>query len=609
MTSNGIAQIAVFFAILILITKPLGAYMARVFEGQRTFLHPLLQPVERLCYRLCGVREDVEQRWTQYAGSLLAFSLASFFFVYLIQRLQGWLPFNPQGFSTAHAPNGATPMTPDLAFNTAASFLTNTNWQAYAGEATLSYFTQMGALAVQNFASAAVGMAAAIALVRGFARQQVSSIGNFWVDMWRATLYVLLPLSVIGALVLVSSGVIQNFKAYDKVTTGEGVTQTIPQGPVASQEAIKMLGTNGGGLFNANSAHPYENPTPFSNLVQMLMIFVIPAGLIYTFGKMVGDTRQGWAIFAACSIMFLAGVFVVYHYEQVGNPILSNLGIQSVASDSQPGGNMEGKETRFGIVASSLFAVITTDASCGAVNGMHDSLTPLAGLVPMVNIQTDEVIFGGVGSGLYGILMYAIVAVFIAGLMVGRTPEYLGKKIESKEVKMAMLAVIATSLSILLFSAIGSVITFDWDKAQYWNPASGNPKPAPTASVPATANLGNNGPHGFSEIIYAYSSATENNGSAFGGISVNTPWFNLTTGLATLIGRFLFMIPLIAIAGSLAGKKKTPVTSGTFPTHGPLFVGLFVGTVVLIAALTFFPALSLGPIVEHFLMHSGKLWS
>jgi potassium-transporting ATPase potassium-binding subunit len=609
MTSNGIVQIAAFFVILILITKPLGTYMARVFEGQRTFLHPLLRPVERLCYRLCGVREDVEQRWTHYAGSLLAFSLASFFFVYLIQRLQGWLPFNPQGFSTAHAPNGATAMTPDLAFGTAASFITNTNWQAYSGEATLSYFTQMGALAVQNFASAAVGMAAAIALVRGFARQQVSSIGNFWVDMWRATLYILLPLAVVGSLLLVSSGVIQNFKAYDKVTTVEGATQTIPQGPVASQEAIKMIGTNGGGLFNANSAHPYENPTPFSNLVQMLMIFVIPAGLIYTFGKMVGDTRQGWALFAACSIMFLAGVFVVYHYEQAGNPMLTNLGIQTAAGDSQAGGNMEGKETRFGIVASSLFTVVTTDASCGAVNTMHDSLTPLAGLVPTLNLQTDEVIFGGVGAGLYGILLYAIVAVFIAGLMVGRTPEYLGKKIESKEVKMAMLAVVATSISILGFTAITSVIHFDWDKAQYWNPASGNPKPAPTASVPATANLGNSGPHGFTEILYAYSSSTENNGSAFGGISVNTPWYNLTTGLAQLIGRFLFMIPLIAIAGSLAGKKKTPVTSGTFPTHGPLFVGLFVGTVVLIAALTFFPALSLGPVVEHFLMHSGKLFS
>ena len=609
MTTIGLVQIAVFFLVLVLTTKPLGAYMAKVFQGQRTALHPVLRPVERLCYRLCGVQEEVEQRWTHYVGSLLAFSLASFLFVYLIQRLQGLLPFNPQGFSTGHAPNGATPMTPDLAFNTAASFLTNTNWQAYSGEATLSYFVQMAALAVQNFASAAVGIAAAIAMVRGFARQQVSAIGNFWVDMLRSIIYVLLPIATVAALLLVFSGSIQNFKPYEKVTTVEGATQTLPQGPVASQEAIKMLGTNGGGIFNANSAHPYENPTPFSNFVQILLIFVIPTGLTYTFGKMVGDTRQGWAIFAACSVMFFAGVFVIYHYEQAGNPILANMGIQSAATDTQPGGNMEGKETRFGISASSLFATVTTDASCGAVNGMHDSFTPLAGIVPLLNIQTDEVIFGGVGAGLYGILMYAVIAVFIAGLMVGRTPEYLGKKIESKEVKMAMLAMVATSLCILVFSAISSVVTFNWDKAQYWNPASGNPKPAPTASVPATSNLNNNGPHGFSEILYAYSSGTENNGSAFAGISVNTPWYNLTIGLATLIGRFLFMIPLIAIGGSLAMKKKTPVTSGTFPTHGPLFVGLFVGTVALIAALTFFPALSLGPIVEHFLMHSGKLFS
>lgn len=609
MTTIGLVQIAVFFVILVLTTKPLGSYMSKVFQGQRTLLHPILRPVERLCYRLCGVQEEVEQRWTHYVGSLLAFSLASFLFAYLIQRLQGLLPFNPQGFSTGHAPNGATPMTPDLAFNTAASFITNTNWQAYSGEATLSYFVQMAALAVQNFASAAVGIAAAIAMVRGFARQQVSAIGNFWVDMFRAVLYVLLPIATVSALLLVFSGSIQNFKPYEKVTTVEGATQTLPQGPVASQEAIKMLGTNGGGIFNANSAHPYENPTPFANLVQILLIFIVPTALTYTFGKMVGDTRQGWAIFAACAVMFFAGVFVVYHYEQAGNPNLTNLGLQVAASDTQPGGNMEGKETRFGIAASSLFATVTTDASCGAVNGMHDSFTPLAGMVPLLNLQTDEVIYGGVGAGLYGILMYAVIAVFIAGLMVGRTPEYLGKKLESKEVKMAMLAMIATSLCILVFTAISSVVTFNWDKSQYWNPASGNPKPAPTASVPATSNLGNAGPHGFSEILYAYTSGTENNGSAFAGISVNTPWYNLTIGLATLFGRFLFMIPLIAIGGSLAMKKKTPVTSGTFPTHGPLFVGLFVGTVVLIAALTFFPALSLGPIVEHFLMHSGKLFS
>ncbi|HEY4363135.1 MAG TPA: potassium-transporting ATPase subunit KdpA [Bryobacteraceae bacterium] len=609
MTSVGLLQIGIYFLVLLALTKPLGSYMTKVFQGERTILHPVVRPVERLWYRLCGVQENVEQRWTQYAASVLAFSLASFVFVYVIQRLQAWLPFNPQGFGTAHAPNGATAMTPDLAFNTANSFLTNTNWQAYVGESTMSYFVQMAALAVQNFASAAVGIAVAIALVRGFARQQVKEIGNFWVDMSRSILYLLLPISIVAALVLCSAGTIQNFKPYEKVTTVEGATQRLAQGPMASQEAIKMLGTNGGGFTNANSSHPYENPTPWSNFVQMLLIFVIPTGLTYTFGKMVGDTRQGWAVFAACSIMFLGGVWVVYHYEQAGNPMLSSLGIQSVATDTQPGGNMEGKETRFGIAATSLFAVITTDASCGAINGWHDSFTPLAGLIPMVNMQTDEVIFGGVGAGLYGILLYAILAVFIAGLMVGRTPEYLGKKIESKEVKMAMLALIVTSMSILLFSAAASAIHFDWDKAQYWNPASGSPKPAPTASVPATSNLNNSGPHGFSEILYAYSSASENNGSAFAGISVNTPWYNLTTGLATLIGRFLFMIPLIAVAGSLAGKRKTPVTSGTFPTHGPLFVGLFVGTVILVAALTFFPALALGPIVEHFLMHSGRLFS
>src|SRR5579862_8186042 len=609
MTSIGLFNIAVFFLIILALTKPLGLFMAKLFEGERTFLHPVLGPVERLIYRLCGVRQEEEQHWTHYTFGLLAFSLASFLFVYVIQRLQGILPFNPMHLGTGQAPSWATPMTPDLAFNTAGSFLTNTNWQAYSGESTLSYFVQMAALAVQNFVSPAVGICAALALVRGFSRHEKKTVGNFWVDLTRGVLYLLLPLCLIAALFYCSQGVIQNFKAYDQIKTVEGATQTIAEGPIASQEAVKMLVSNGGGFFNANSAHPFENPTPLSNFFQMLSILMIPAGLTYTFGRMVRDTRQGWAIFAACSLMFFAGLFVVYQQEQAGNPILANLGIESAATATQMGGNMEGKEVRFGIPASSIFAVATTDVSCGAINGWHDSFTPLAGLVPLLNIQTDEVIFGGVGAGLYGILLYAIIAVFIAGLMVGRTPEYLGKKIESKEVKMAMLAIVATSLSILLFSAIGSVVTFDWDKAQYWNPASGNPKPAPTASVPATANLGNNGPHGFSEIIYAYSSATENNGSAFGGISANTPWYNLTTGLATLIGRFLFMIPLIAIGGSLAAKKKTPVTSGTFPTHGPLFVGLFVGTVVLIAALTFFPALSLGPIVEHFLMHSGKLFS
>jgi potassium-transporting ATPase potassium-binding subunit len=609
MTGAGVLQIVVYFLVLLALTKPIGLFMSKLFSGGGTFLHPVVRPFERLVYRLCGVKEDVEQRWTDYAASLIAFSVASFAFAYLIQRLQGYLPFNPQGFGTGHAPVGSTAITPDLAFNTAVSFLTNTNWQAYSGESTFGYFVQMSALTVQNFASGAAGIAIAIALVRGFARQQKKTIGNFWVDLTRGVLYLLLPLSLIGALFLCSQGVIQNFKAYDKVTTVEGATQVIAQGPVASQEAIKMVGTNGGGFFNANSAHPFENPTPLSNFVQMLMIFLIPAGLTYTFGHMVGDTRQGWAIFAACSIMFLIGVFITYPAEQAGNPQIASLGVQTAASDSQAGGNMEGKEVRFGIAASTLFAVITTDASCGAVNGMHDSYTPLGGLVPLFNIQTGEVIFGGVGAGLYGILLYAILAVFIAGLMVGRTPEYLGKKIEGKEVKMAMLALIATAASILVLSGITSVIHFDWDKAQYLNAASGNPKPAPITSVPPTTNLTNGGPHGFSEILYAYSSATGNNGSAFGGLNPDTPWYNATLGLAMLVGRFLFLLPLLAVAGSLAAKKKVAATSGTFPTHGPLFVGLLIGTVVIVGALTFFPALSLGPVVEHFLLHEGKLFA
>jgi len=487
--------------------------------------------------------------------------------------------------------------------------VTNTNWQAYSGESTFSYFVQMAALTVHNFASPAVGIAAALAMVRGFSRQESKTVGNFWVDFTRGIIYVMLPLALAGALILCSMGVIQNFKPYQQAATLEGASQTIPMGPIASQEAIKMLGTNGGGFLNANSAHPYENPTPFANLVQTLMILAIPAGLVYMFGRMVGDTRQGWAIFVACSLMVLAGVFIIYSQEQAGNPILTRMGIQREATATQPGGNMEGKELRFGQPGAAIFSTVTTDASCGAVNAMHDSFTPLAGLVPLVNIQTDEVIFGGDGAGLYGILLYAIVAVFIAGLMVGRTPEYLGKKIESREVKMVMIAIIATTLSILIFTAITSVVKLDWDHHQYWNPASGNPTPAPTASVPPSTNVNNDGPHGFSEILYAYSSATENNGSAFAGLSVNTPWYNLTTGLATLIGRFLFMIPLIAVGGSLAAKKKIPETSGTFPTHGPLFVGLFIGTVLIIAALTFFPALSLGPIVEHFLMHERHLFS
>jgi K+-transporting ATPase ATPase A chain len=589
MTANGILQIALYFLILLAITKPVGLFMARLFSGERTFLHPVLRWLEVSIYRLGGVREDVEQRWTQYAGSLLAFSLISFLLAYWIQRAQAYLPFNPQNFGT---PN----VTPDLAFNTALSFVTNTNWQAYSGESTLSYFVQMAALTVQNFASGAAGVAIAIALVRGFARQQVKTIGNFWVDLTRAVVYLFLPLSLVGALFLCSQGVVQNLHPYTTVKTVEGATQTIAQGPVASQEAIKMVGTNGGGFFNANSAHPFENPTPLTNFVQMLMIFMIPAGLTYTFGKMVGDTRQGWALFAAASVMFLAGVAIVYPAEQAGNPNLAKMGIATRATDTQPGGNMEGKETRFGIADSSLFAVITTDASCGAINGVHDSFTPLGGLVPLFNIMTGEVIFGGVGAGLYGILLYAILALFIAGLMVGRTPEYIGKKIEQKEVKMAMLAIIATAASILVFAALTDVIHFD--KNSYWNPP-GSP----------TANLSNGGPHGFDEILYAYVSGTGNNGSAFAGLSANTPWYNLTLGLAMGIGRFLFLLPLLAVAGSLAAKKRIPATTGTFPTHGALFVGLLVGTIVIVGALTFFPALSLGPIVEHYLLQSGKLFS
>jgi K+-transporting ATPase ATPase A chain len=588
MTSIGVLQIVIYFVILLVITKPVGLYMHRVFNGERTFLHPVLRWLETLIYKLSGVREDAEQRWTQYSGALLSFSVFGFLLAYVIQRAQAYLPLNPQNF-------GTPVMTPDLAFNTAVSFVTNTNWQSYSGEATLSYFVQMAALTVQNFVSGAAGVAIAIAVARGFARQQMKTIGNFWVDLTRATLYVLLPLSLVGALFLCSQGVIQNLHPNTKATTVEGAAQVIPQGPVASQEAIKMVGTNGGGFFGANSSHPFENPTPISNFVQMLMIFVIPAGLMYTFGKMVGDTRQGWALFAAASVMFLVGVFVCYPVEQGGNPLLAKLGIQTSASASQAGGNMEGKETRFGIATTALFATITTDASCGAINGQHDSFLPIGGLVPLFNMMTGEVIFGGVGAGLYGILLYAIVAVFIAGLMVGRTPEYIGKKIEQKEVKMAMLAVIATAASILVFAAISDVVPFA--KNGYWN-----------SSGAAISNLTNGGPHGFAEVLYTYTSGTANNGSAFGGISTNTPWYNLTLGLAMLIGRFLFLLPLLAAAGSLAAKKKVATTSGTFPTHGALFVGLLVGTVVIVGALTFFPALSLGPIVEHYLMHQGKLF-
>jgi len=567
MITNGILQIALFTAVILLLAKPLGSFMAKVFEGQRTFLHPLLRPIETAIYRVCGIDETSEQHWTRYAGALLIFSLVTLLITYFLQRIQQWLPLNPQGLGN---------VAPDLSFNTAVSFTTNTNWQFYTPETTMSYLTQMVGLATHNFFSAAAGIAVAIAVIRGFARHSAQTLGNFWVDFVRCTLYILLPISILAALLLCSQGVIQNFHPYAKTATVEGAAQTIPQGPVASQEAIKMLGTNGGGFFNANSAHPYENPTPFSNFFQMVLIFVIPAGLTYTFGKMVRDTRQGWALLAAMTILFLGGVAVVYHAEQAGNPILAKFGVA--------GGNMEGKEVRFGIPNSALFTVVTTDASCGAVNNAHDSLTPLGGMVPMVNIQLGEVIFGGVGSGLYGMLLFAVLAVFIAGLMVGRTPEYLGKKIEQKEVKMMMLSVLVLEITILAFAA-GSI-----------NLAG------------VIASMSNHGPHGLSEVLYAFSSAAGNNGSAFAGLNAST-YLNVTIGIAMFLGRFLMLIPLLAAAGSLARKRVVPVSAGTFPTHGPLFVVLLVGVVVIVGALTFFPALSLGPIVEHFLMHQGRLWS
>jgi K+-transporting ATPase ATPase A chain len=587
MTANGWLQIAVFFGLIIACAKPLGTFIAKVMEGGKTFLSVVLGPVERIIYKLCGVKLDAqgqpeEQHWTRYAGSVLAFSAFSAVLLYAIQRLQVWFPFNPLNLSAGN-------VSPDLAFNTSASFDTNTNWQSYVPETTISYFVQMGGLTVHNFLSAAAGLGIAMALVRGFARSSVKTVGNFWADLTRATLYVLLPISIVAALVFCSQGVIQNLNPYTAAVTVEGAKQTIAQGPVASQEAIKMLGTNGGGFFNANSAHPFENPTPFTNMFQMFLIFLIPGALTYTFGKMVRDTRQGWALFAAMSVLWFAGVLVSYHFEQHGTPMLAKAGIELTDTGTQPGGNMEGKETRFGIADSALFATVTTDASCGAVNGMHDSMTPLGGLVPLFNIQLGEVVFGGVGAGLYGMLMFAILSVFIAGLMVGRTPEYLGKKIEQKEVKMAMIAMLVLAASVLFFAASSSVIEFA--KNSYWNPQG-----------PASANTNNPGAHGLSEILYAYTSATGNNGSAFGGISPNTPWYNLTIGFAMLIGRFMMLIPLLAIAGSLAAKKQVPVSAGTFPTHGPLFVTLLVGVVVIVGALTYFPALSLGPIVEHLML-------
>ena len=596
MTLLGIAQILVFFVIVLALTKPAGVFLYRIFEGQRTFLHPVLRPVERFIYWLGGVREDEEQTWVRYTGSLIAFSTICFLFPYALQRLQGLLPLNPMGFSTGHAPGNATAMTPDLAFNTAVSFMTNTNWQSYSPDTTLSYLVQMAGLTVQNFVSAAVGIAVAVVFMRGFARHTMKTIGNFWVDVTRCTIYILLPISIIAALFFVWTGSIQNFNPPAAVQTLEGGSQTIEQGPLASQLAIKMLGTNGGGYFNANSSHPYENATPLGNLIQMILIFVLGAGLTYQFGRMVRDTRQGWALFATMSVLFLAGAFILYWAEQRGNPATAKMGIETVYSQTQPGGNMEGKEVRFGNAMTALFATVTTDASCGAVIGMHDSFTPLGGLVPLFNMQTDEVIFGGVGAGFYSMLIYVVIAVFIGGLMVGRTPEYIGKKIEQKEVKMAIIAIIATSVCVLGFSALSSIVSFN--QGSYWNGSYG----------PATGNLNNSGPHGFSEILYAYSSASGNNGSAFAGITANTPWYNLTLGIAMLIARFLFIIPALAIAGSLAAKKLIPVTSGTLPTHGSLFVILLIGTIVIVGALTYFPALSLGPVVEHFQMLNGKVF-
>jgi K+-transporting ATPase ATPase A chain len=575
MTANGFIQIALYCVVVTLLVKPFGFYMTRIFNGERTFLSPLLRPVERVIYSLSRVNEREEQSWIGYGLAMLTFSLAGFLALYALERLQAVLPFNPQHFD---------PVAPDLAFNTSVSFVTNTNWQAYSGETTMSYLTQMAGLTMHNFVSAATGIALAIALIRGFARRSVQTIGNFWVDMTRTVLYVLLPISIVVGLFFVWQGMPQNLNAYTEVTTLEGGKQLIAQGQVASQEVIKEMGTNGGGFFNANSAHPYENPNALTNFVQIVLIFSIGAALTNVFGRMVGKQRQGWAIFAVMGILFLAGTFTVYAVESGGNPAFASLPVDAAPGTLQAGGNMEGKEVRFGMVNSSLFTTITTDASCGAVNNMHDSLLPLAGMVPMINIMLGEIIFGGVGSGLYGMLLFAIVAVFVAGLMVGRTPEYLGKKIEAREVKMAILAILILPLSILGFTALAVVVT------------------------PGLAGMANAGPHGFSEALYAYTSATGNNGSAFAGLSANTPFYNTTLSLAMWIGRFFFIVPMLAIAGSLASKKILPASAGTFPTDGGLFVGLLIGVIVIIGGLTFFPALALGPIVEHLAMYAGTLF-
>ena len=575
MTANGWIQIVFYCAIIVAMAAPFGAYLTRVFNGDKTFLSPVLRPLERALYAICGVDEHEEQHWVTYGIAMLIFSLAGFVSLYLLQRLQNALPFNPQNFPA---------VSPDLAFNTSISFISNTNWQSYVPETTMSYLVQMAGLTVHNFLSAATGIALAVALVRGFARRSAKTIGNFWVDMTRCTLYILLPVSIVVGLFFVWQGMPQNLNAYVDATTLEGVKQTIAQGPVASQEVIKMLGTNGGGFFNANSAHPYENPNALTNLVQIVLIFSIGAALTNMFGRMVADQRQGWAIFAVMGLLFLAGVAVVYTAEAPGNPAFASLHIDQAASALQSGGNMEGKEVRYGIANSALFSTITTDASCGAVNTMHDSLMPLAGMIPLVNIMLGEIIFGGVGSGLYGMLLFAIISVFVAGLMVGRTPEYLGKKIEAKEVKMAMLAILILPASILGFTALAVVV-----KAGLAGPL-------------------NAGPHGYSEILYAFASATGNNGSAFAGLTANTVYYNTTLGAAMLIGRFLMIVPMLAAAGSLALQKIVPPSEGTFPTHGGLFVGLVIGVILIVGGLTYFPALALGPIVEHLAMNAGNLF-
>jgi K+-transporting ATPase ATPase A chain len=599
MTTNGLVQLAVYLLALVLVTPPLGIYMTRLFSGERTFLDPVVGPLERLIYRLCRI-DGEEQHWTEYGAAMLLWSAAGMLLLYAIERLQGVLPANPQGFAG---------VAPDLAFNTAASFTTNTNWQSYSGESTMSYLTQMAGLAFHNFASAATGIALAVAFIRGVARREARTIGNFWVDLTRCCLYLLLPLSLVGALALVSQGVVQNLQPYTHAALIEPqrvehadsrdaagkpkieirTEQLIAQGPVASQEIIKELGTNGGGFFGANSAHPFENPTPLSNFLEMLAILAIPAGLTYTLGRMTGSQKHGWAVFAAMLTLMLAACFTIYRYEAAGNPMFGRAGVTQAAVATpfaeQAGGNMEGKEVRFGIFDSALFATVTTDASCGAVNGQHDSFTPLGGMVPLLNIMLGEVVFGGVGAGLYGMLVMIVLTVFIAGLMVGRTPEYLGKKIEGKDVKMAMLYALIFALSILVLAAWASVTPY------------------------GTGPTGNNGPHGLTEIIYAFVSVTGNNGSAFGGLGTNTPWYNWTLGIAMLVGRFLMIVPMLAIAGNLATKKAVPPSAGTFPVHTPLFVTLLLGVILIVGALTFFPVLSLGPIIEHLLMQAGRTFA